>query len=215
MRIVGIDEAGRGPLIGPMVMAGVLIDESKDENLINLGVKDSKLIIPSKREILYDKIIKLVDRYHIIKVPPKEIDDALNSPDINLNWLEAIKTAEIINELKPEKAFVDCPSNNIPAYTDYLQNLLNVKCELVVEHKADEKYPSSSAASILAKVTRDREIAKLKMEYGNIGSGYPSDPATKEFLLKNYKKYPEIFRRTWQSYKKVAEEQKQKNLGEF
>ena len=93
-----------GPVIGPMVMAGVLIEEKDLPKLKSLGVKDSKLLTKEKREELFKKIIKTVKKYKIIIIPPKEIDNALESDHLNLNWLEAHKSAEIINRLKPNKA---------------------------------------------------------------------------------------------------------------
>ncbi|MFH1510351.1 MAG: ribonuclease HII, partial [Candidatus Woesearchaeota archaeon] len=146
-----------------------------------------------------------------------EIDNAVNGKDgLNLNWLEARKAAEIINELKPEKVFIDCPSNNTERFKQYLAKLLKKETEIVAEHKADEKYPAVSAASILAKVTRDAEIKKIQATINEpIGSGYPSDPVTCEFLKKNHKKYSNIFRKSWMSYCNVVEQKLQKRLDEF
>jgi len=212
----GIDEAGRGPLLGPMVICGVLADEKQVDELKKLGVKDSKLLAPKQREFLFDKIKKVISGYELAIISPQEIDEAVESETMNLNWLEAVKSAEIINKLKPQKAIIDSPSNNTEKYKQYVLKLLDGKeTKIVAEHKADLNYPIVSAASILAKVTRDREIETLKRKYGELGSGYPSDPVTREFLLKNYRKFPEIFRKSWQSYKEVAGHKGQKKLGEF
>jgi ribonuclease HII len=214
--LCGIDEAGRGPVIGPLVSAGVLIEEKDEAKLKAIGVKDSKLLTPKQREILFKKITAVVKDYSIKVLEPYQIDAALNDPDSNLNWLEAKVMADIINELKPDKVIVDCPSNNIKAFSNYLKNKLKAKAEIIAEHKADLNHPVVSAASILAKVTRDKEIEKIKQKIKeNIGSGYPADPITQEFLKKNYKKYPKIFRKTWSTYQKLAESEKQKNLKEF
>lgn len=209
-RLAGVDEAARGPVIGPLVMCGVVVDPEDIPQLAEIGVKDSKLLTPKKREFLFEPIKKIVKAYKIIIIEPQEIDDAVNSDTTNLNFLEAIKTALILNELKPDKAIVDCPSNNIAAYKDYLQNLLTVKMDLILEHNA-EKHLQVAAASILAKVTRDRIIAELEKKYGKMGSGYPADPVTQAFLKKNAKKYPEIFRKSWATYKKIA----QQNLSDY
>jgi ribonuclease HII len=214
--ICGIEEAGRGPVIGPMVMCGIVIDEKDTNKLLQIGVKDSKLLTPKQREDLFEKIKKTAKSYEIIVISPKEIDKTLESEDLNLNWLEALTSAKILNKLKPDKAILDCPSNNIKAYSDYVKKNLNEKIKLIVEHKADLKYPVVGAASILAKVTRDREIEKIKKKIGiNFGSGYPSDPITVEFLKKYWNKYPDILRKTWVSYKKIAESKGQRKLGEF
>ncbi|MBT3985644.1 ribonuclease HII [archaeon] len=202
--ICGVDEAGRGPLIGPLVVAGVAIDEKDLPKLLALNPKDSKLLSPKQRDELFPKI-KEITKYKIFIIPPQEIDDALNSPTLNLNWLEAIKYAMTINYLKADTAYVDCPSNNNTAFKDYMENLMKQPTKLIVENKADDTYPIVSAASILAKVTRDAEVKKLREKYGDLGSGYPADPKTKEFLKKYHKKYPEIFRKTWASYKRVQQ----------
>ncbi len=216
MKILGVEEAGRGPVIGPLVMAGVLISDEGEEKLINMGVKDSKMLTPKQREFLYDRIIQAVDVYKIVIVPAKKIDEALESANTNLNWLEADTSIDIINQINPDKAILDCPSNNIEAYASYVREGLNDKdTEIISEHKADENYVVVGAASILAKVTRDREIDRIRREIGkDFGSGYPSDPKTKEFLSKYHDKY-DIFRKSWQSYKRIIKEKSQKTLGGF
>ncbi len=216
VELCGIDEAGRGPVIGPLVTAGVVIDSDKEMEFKAIGIKDSKLIHPAKREELFDIVKKMVKRYEIVVLEPRDIDAALMDPATNLNWLEADTNAEIINKLKPEKVIVDCPSNNIADYSDYIKKKLNVDCELIAEHKADLNHLVVGAASILAKVTRDRMIEDIKKKVGkDIGSGYPSDPKTKAFISENYDKYPEIFRKTWQTYKNVVASKEQKGLNEF
>ena len=215
--VLGIDEAGRGPVIGPLVIAGALINEENLNKLKRLGVKDSKLLSPKQREYMFDKIINTAKKHKAIIIQPEEIDSALKSESLNLNWLEAIKSADIINFLKPEKAIVDCPSNNITAYKDFLRkHLKDKKTELVVEHKADLNYIIVSAASIIAKVTRDNEIKKIQKKIKEpIGSGYPSDPVTINFLEKNYNNYQGIFRKEWASWKKLNKKKKQKSLKDF
>ena len=214
--VVGIDEAGRGPVIGPLVIAGVKIKESNEKKFSALGVKDSKLLAPKQREKLFYEIIKLADSYKIYIVNPQEIDDAVTSDSTNLNWLEGDYSAKIINDLKPDKAILDCPSNNIKAYADYVKGKLKAKTELISEHKADANYPVVSAASILAKVTRDKAIQKIIDKINKpVGSGYPSDPNTKKFIKENYKLHPEIFRKSWQTYKDLIKQKQQSSLGDF
>lgn len=217
MLICGIDEAGRGPVIGPMVMAGVLIEDSNEHKLRELGVKDSKLLEPRQRERLFPKIQNTVIKYKIVVLGPEEVDDALNSDDSNLNWLEAKISAEIIKDLKPETAIIDCPSPNIKEYTNHMKKLLHpMKIKLIVEHKADLNHISVGAASILAKVTRDREIEKIKQKINiDFGSGYPSDTITMDFLLKHHDDYPEIVRKTWSSYKSIKNMKYQKKLTDY
>ena len=217
MLVCGIDEAGRGPVIGPLVMAGVLVEEGKLDKLRAMGVKDSKLLTHKQRKELFEKIKRAVKKHEIIVIEPAEVDDALMSDHLNLNWLEAHKAADIINALQPDKAVVDSPSNNCAAYKRYLVKLLkNKDIDVLVEHKADVNYVECGAASILAKVTRDAEIEKIKRSVGDdFGSGYMADPKTKLFLEKKFEVHPEIFRKTWTPYKDLVKAKKQKKIGEF
>lgn len=214
--IVGIDEAGRGPVIGPLIITGVLIEEKDSKKLKKEGIKDSKLLTQKKRVLLYKKIKKIAKKINIIKIDPKEIDEALESEELNLNWLEAVKSAEIINKLKPQKVILDCPSPNKEKYKNYVKKLLkNKDIEIISEHKADVKFPVCSAAGIVSKCIREEEIAKLKKKYGDFGPGYPSNQITQKFLKENWNKHPEIFRKSWISWKKHRDAKDQKNLGEF
>jgi ribonuclease HII len=193
------------------------LDEKDIEKIKSLGVKDSKLLTPQRREFLLKELKKITKEIKTIIIKPNEIDSALISKELNLNWLEAVKSAEIINYLNPENAIVDCPSNNILAYKNFLiKHIKNKKINLVVEHKADFKYEVVSAASIIAKVTRDKEIKKIQEKIKHpIGSGYPSDPITQEFIKKYYMKFPEIFRKTWASYRRLINIKKQKQISDF
>ena len=216
--ICGIEEAGRGPVIGPLVVCGVLVDKKDEWRLKRIGVKDSKLLSAKKREELFPKIQKIARNYKLIIVPVLQIDAALVSEEMNLNKLEAQKMAEAINTLKPDKIIIDCPSNNIPQFVTYLMTHVKDKdiSKIVAEHKADARYLIVAAASILAKVTRDREIEKIKEKIGiNFGSGYPSDQRTVKFLKENWNKYPSIFRKEWASYRNVVEAKGQRSLREF
>ncbi len=218
MLICGVDEAGRGPVIGPLVMCGLLIKEDDEKELIRLKVKDSKLLTRNRREFLFDKIKEISQKYKIIVIEPNEIDKAVHNHDgLNLNRLEARKSAEILNELNPNKAIIDAPSNNIKNYKKYLLRFVkNKDIEIILEHKADVNYPVVSAASILAKVTRDNEIEKLKKNIGiDFGSGYMADPKTVEFLKNNFENYPELFRKSWFPYKDLINQKFQKSLSDF
>ncbi len=218
--IVGIDEAGRGPIIGPLVMAALAFKEEDQQKLEWLGVKDSKLLSVETRGELFERIRELVHDFRIEVIEPDAIDLSLTDEGTNLNWLEADTTARLISELDPDQAIVDCPSPNLQAYKEYLYERLSVaaqkKAKLVVEHKADVNHIVVSAASIIAKVIRDRHIDHLKAEIGiDFGSGYLHDPKTKDFLEKHHEQHAQLFRRKWQPYKDILEAKKQKRLGEF
>ena len=220
--IIGIDDSGRGPLIGDMVLAGVLLDKKSEESLKESGIKDSKLLSHPTRIKLSEIIKKTVLSYCIIKATPQQIDFEVNEGK-NLNTLEAKKMAEVINRLNTKKdkieVIVDCPSVNISAWTKTLLSFiespenLNIKCE----HKADLNHLVVSAPSILAKVEREEVVSKLKKQYGDFGSGYPSDPKTKQFLKEHGKKFKDsgIFRKSWQTWKKLFPEKEQNTLNDF
>lgn len=218
--IVGVDEAGRGPVLGPLVMAALAFREEDIKKLEWLGVKDSKLLSAEVRLDLFDRIREIVHDFRVEMIEPDAIDLSLKESESNLNWLEAETSARIVSELQPDKIILDCPSPNIPAYTNYFARKLSEgirnNAELVVEHKADLNHIVVAAASIIAKVIRDRQIDRLKDEIGkDFGSGYMSDPKTHEFLEKFHGQYPHLFRRKWQSFKEAVEKKKQKKLGEF
>jgi ribonuclease HII len=211
MIISGVEEAGRGPVIGPMVMAIAAIDEKDQFKLQTIGVKDSKLLTPKQRKEMF-VMIKGVCKYKIIVLSNKEVDKALKDPNMNLNKLEGKTSAKLINSLKPDKVMLDCPSTNPSAYVNYVKKFVTSKTEVKAEHKADINHPIVSAASILAKVTRDEEIEKLKKKHKvNFGSGYPSDPLTIKFVEENWNKY-DFFRKTWDTHKKIAKMHGQQKL---
>ena len=207
MKLLGIDDAGRGPVIGPMTLAGVIINENDEHKIKALNAKDSKLLTPKQRKEIAENL-RPTFTHHIVTSSPKQIDDSSN-----LNYLEAEKTAEIINHLTKDlnektKAIVDCPSVNIQAWSNDVQQLLKNPKNIILkcEHKADANHPIVGAASILAKEKREEEIYKLKQEYKiDFGSGYPSDPKTKKFIQKNFdnKKYQKIIRFSWNTVKKL------------
>lgn len=220
MLILGIDDAGRGPVIGPMILAGCLMTEQVEKELKKAGVKDSKALTQKRREFFEKKIKEEVETFEIEIVYPKDIDES-NAEGTKLNELEAIMVAKIINKINKGKEkikiIIDCPSVSILKWTDFLKmrikDLSNL--EIVCEHKADRDHPVVSAASVLAKCMREREMDKLKNIYGNeIGSGYPSDSLTCRYLEKNALKHKDdgLFRRTWTTWKVACDKLKQEKL---
>jgi len=215
MIILSIRESGRTSLIGPMVIAAASIEEKDEFKLDILGIRDGKEFDPEKDDKLYKGIIEMAKEYKIKIIDMKEIDYAVGSDESNLNILEANKVAELANTMKADKIIVECPSNNLSEFKEYIKKKLNKDIKLIVEHKVDNKYIAAKAALILAKKARKQQIEKIKMKYKiDFGSGYASDPFTINFLEKNYNKYP-IFRKSWASWKRVALKKNQKNLLEF
>lgn len=200
----GIDEAGRGPVIGDLVIAGILCAPSEMDRLSEIGVRDSKQLSRAKRAEIY-KMLASEFRYHVVRISPNEIDESRKK--ITLNELEGLKFAEVINVLKPEKAYIDCADVKPENFRLHMLKALKHKCELVIEHNADKSYPVVSAASIIAKVERDMGIAELAKEYGDVGSGYPSDQKTIKFIEEWYKKnksFPEFVRKSWKTSTAIA-----------
>lgn len=215
MKICGIDEAGRGAVIGPMVVAGILIDQSKVDSLIGMGVRDSKELSPGVRAELSKLIREVAERVEVIVVEARKVDESTRrSGAKGLNELEARLFAELIDRLKPDAAYIDLPSTRYVEFRKLIEELASHKCSLILEHKADQKYPVVSAASIVAKCERDKLIEKLKAELGDFGSGYPSDPKTRNFLIQALKKgglKSGHIRSTWKTLSKLA----QRKLDEF
>lgn len=215
-KILGVEDSGRGPVIGPMVMAGVMIPAHFEKKFKEVGVKDSKKLTPGSRRKL-SRLIRDNSEFSIIRVWPYEIDFGGNV-GINLNKIEAIKAAQIINDLQPDKVIIDCPSVNIPKWHAEVEKRVNLKkkVKIICEHKADVNHPVVSAASIVAKVARDEEIAKIQGKIDEeIGSGYPSDPITIKFLENNWNKYKGIFREKWSTWRNVKKKKEQRKIGDF
>lgn len=195
MLVCGVDEAGRGSMLGPLVVAGIAVEKSKINRLSEIGVKDSKKLSAKARESLYKQILKIVDDYAISKATPKQIDIAVNQH--KLNNLESIHMAKVIQKLEPSVSYVDSCDVNAIRFGKDLAKMCNSKIKSY--HHADARFVVVSAASIIAKVTRDRAIARLAKD-NPVGSGYPSDSKTvtfvRDWFAKN-RQLPEFVRKSW------------------
>jgi ribonuclease HII len=215
VRIAGVDDAGRGAVIGPLVIAGVLIEGKNLSRLRDSGVKDSKLLSPDKREYLATEIEKMAVEWHVVRLSPEEIDEVVRTGRRlhRLNRLEAQTMAKVIEALKPDVAYVDASDVSPDRFRRHIAEELSFRVKIVSEHKADTKYPIVSAASIIAKVERDRAISRLQQKYGNLGCGYPTDPKTLDFLeewIREFECYPDFVRRSWKPAKRLKSEAKSK-----
>jgi ribonuclease HII len=217
MIVCGIDEAGRGPVIGPMCICSALFDESGAEKLRKMGVRDSKKLSAARREEFEPVIKDLALEWKLVSVSPAEIDRLRKS--ISLNQIEAEKMAGLIisHTMRPEKVIVDAADGVAENFGDRIRAALKANGvdapKIVSEHKADDNYIEVSAASVIAKVSRDRAISELRASYGEIGSGYPSDEVTMEYIRNATRKgeIPDFVRRSWVSFKRSN----QTSLGEF
>ena len=211
MQIAGVDDAGRGPIIGPLAIAGVLLDDKDLSRLVDSGVKDSKRLSPRRREELAAEIKKLALKYHVAMLSPTEIDIVVETGKKlhKLNRLEAQTMAKVITILKPDVAYVDASDVLADRFKQHIAENLTFKVQIISEHKADAKYPIVSAASIIAKVERDRALSALQEKHGNMGCGYATDPNTIKFLekwIRKFGSYPDFVRKSWKPAKRLKME---------
>ncbi len=196
MKICGVDDAGRGSMLGPLVISGISIEKKNIRKLTKLGVKDSKKLTAKKRQELFKEIIKIVDDYYIAKITPKSIDSSVKKHA--LNELEAKYMAKVVSKLNPDTSYVDSCDVNPKRFGEEISKMSG-NHKIKSYHHADSKYVVVSAASILSKVTRDKAIEKLQKDYP-VGSGYPSDSKTVSFVSDFYKKngkMPTFVRKSW------------------
>jgi len=206
----GVDDAGRGCIIGPLVLAGVALEESQISKLNGIGVRDSKTLSPSARIRLYFLIKDLAYKVVSVKVPPEEVDKyvARRKKYIKLNLLEAEAAAKVVEELEADLVYIDASDTDPERFKKNVVALIKRRVEVISEHNADKTYPIVSAASIVAKVERDAEIARLRERYGNFGSGYPADPNTIAFLrewLGKHGEIPPFARKTWKTWRRLVD----------
>ena len=191
MDTLGLDEAGRGPVLGPMVVAGIVIPEKKEKIIERMGVKDSKRLTPNRRTVLYRKLTKMFD-YEIVVVTAKDID-TLRAKGINLNQIEKLAMQKIINNLRADRIIIDALDVKEGRLQEEMEEYVGHTCEVIAEHKADD-----------IRSTKDR---------AGIGSGYPSDPKTKDFLKKfKYDEMPDFVRRSWGTVQKIKEAEEAEKL---
>ena len=213
MLIGGVDEAGRGSILGPLVVAGISVRRSRLDRLKEMGVRDSKLLTPQARARLADEIKRVADRYHVHTIDITEIDS--NVLLKGLNRLEAKAMAHVITHIKADEVFVDCCDTNPDRYRDHIASHLEKSPRIHSMHHADRINVAVSAASILAKVARDSEIQKLRKKHHNIGSGYPSDEKTMLFIrnwVARKKCAPVFARKSWKPMRLLLEGLEQKTL---
>jgi ribonuclease HII len=211
--ICGVDEAGKGSVLGPMIIAAVGV--TSDNVFAEVEVADSKMLSPKVRERLYITIRRRF-RVATVRIDAHEIDEIRTG--MTMNSCVARAHAQAIDKLSPAIAYVDACDVNAIRYADMVKNHLEKSCEIVSEHNADRTFKVVSAASIIAKVTRDRAITALSKKYGEIGSGYPSDPVTIAFLsayIDEYKCPPPIARKSWKTITAMLGKKQQSQLSQF
>jgi ribonuclease HII len=213
-QIAGVDEAGRGPVMGPLVVAGIVIDEPHSEALAEWGVRDSKQLTPKQREKMDVKIRQLALQVELLEISADTIDTQRRSKH-NMNELETQWMVEILQRLRWDVAYIDAVDVDADRFGRAIQSHFAPPRLVVSEHKADSTYPVVSAASIVAKVRRDQRIAELHRVYGDFGSGYPSDPKTVHFLkewIAHHDTFPDVVRKTWETASDILSKKRQRPL---
>ena len=205
MRLLGADEAGKGPVIGSMFVAGVVIDEDRLFDLAALGVKDSKLLAPTRREALAIRIEKIaLDRY-VLEVRPEVIDELRKI--MSMNEIMVRSFSKVLENLSADRAILDAADVKAERFARRVKEVSKTSMEVVAEHRADRNHPVVAAASILAKVRRDRSVREIEKAVGReIGSGYPSDPATIRFLeswVEEHGDLPSVARQSWKTAERI------------
>ncbi|HEY5595889.1 MAG TPA: ribonuclease HII [Candidatus Bipolaricaulota bacterium] len=201
MRILGLDEAGRGPVLGPLVVGATMLEFEQLPQLETIGPADSKLLTRPQRQALFDRITASFTT-RTVAVEPQSLEE--NLTQVELNCLAAL-----INELAPDHVFLDAPvpPAAIPAFVLQLRSRLVKACSIVAENKAESRYPAVAAASIVAKVTRDRAMSTLHEQYGDIGWGYPAEPKTLAFLHRCLSQgaFPPCVRTRWATVQRLKQ----------
>lgn len=211
---IGVDEAGRGSLISDLVVSLVAVTHDKIDTLRSIGVKDSKELSPRKRSELAEQILSISSIAVISYISPSYIDRAVSN-----NGLNMLETRVLINIFRAVRPLLEHLNTRLKIYVDevkgydtfierFLKKMFGEKLVLfLMESRADKKYPVVSAASIVAKYFRDSNLLFIKNIFGDFGSGYPSDPKTREWVINNYSTYRKphrIIRRSWSTLKKIA-----------
>ena len=212
--ICGVDEAGRGPVIGPLVVCGVAVET--DVPLRQMNVRDSKKLSAERREALVPEIEKCC-RFELVVVPAEDIDTMRK--EMTLNDFEAKLFAEVIAKLHPEVAYVDSADVDEHEFKKSILRQIPWELDLVSKHGADDLFPVVSAASILAKVRRDAEIRKIEVEVGQkVGSGYSHDQETIGFLerwLKEKGSLPPHTRASWDTARRLLSAAGNRKIDEY
>ncbi|MEN6379711.1 MAG: ribonuclease HII [Methanofastidiosum sp.] len=206
MQVCGVDEAGRGPVIGPLVVASFSISEDKLKQIESLGVKDSKKLTAKRRKELFSELLSLQGKYYFRILSPTFLNREMKNYTLNEIELLAFKEAIVGLKIPINRVICDSCDVNANRFSDNLKEALGNEfssCEVIASHKAEDKYPIVAAASILAKVKRDELIKKIEEDEGvSFGSGYPSDPKTIKFLEDYYKlnnSFPDFVRAEWKT----------------
>ncbi|NHV98721.1 MAG: ribonuclease HII [Thaumarchaeota archaeon] len=216
--ITGVDEAGRGCVIGPLVIAAVGVEDRAVQRLVEAGVKDSKRLSPRSRIRIASSIRRIAQLVETRRVSASRID-RLRARGVSLNEIEAMLIGSILSKHRRGVFYVDSVDKNCERFRMMmLSHAPGFKGILIVRNYLDESNPMVGAASIIAKVERDRAVQNLLRKAGLPGcSGYSSDPRTIsiiEQLLRSNSKIS-MLRRSWSTVGRVGASLNQDSLKRF
>lgn len=228
MYIIGADEAGRGPVIGPMVVCAVAMHKDMVDGLTSMGIRDSKKLTPKVRKDLAKRIRNMY--IHSLNIIQAEEIDLMRS-EMSMNEIEVLAFSRVILDVVSKVMSMDPTANGFTIYIDSadvnedrfgdaikssITSIMdNIEIDVISKHRADSTYAIVGAASILAKVKRDDIVEKIAKELERaipgvpLGSGYPSDPRTVAFIREYIRKYhilPPHTRNSWKTVKRLAKE---------
>jgi len=205
MLLLGADEAGKGPVIGSMFVAGLVIEEERLFDLAGFGVKDSKQLNPARREILARKICRIAADQYILEIKPQMIDELRTV--MTMNEIMVRSFSQVLSKLHADRAILDAADVDARRFADRVKAASKTDMQVIAEHKADQRHQVVSAASILAKVSRDASMRDLEEKMSCIiGSGYPHDQITLNFLMewvKENRDLPPCARHSWATAQRI------------
>ena len=219
MKVLGIDEAGRGPVIGSMFIGGFATDQKDLDRLEDLGVKDSKKLSDSRREGIRENLGEIGDSI-VEEFTASSIDSMMEG--MTINRIEIKGFARVIDQADPDKVVMDLPEPDAEEFIEKIKKSMNsdsTDIEFTAEHGADDSFPVVSAASIVAKSARESHVEELHSKYGyDFASGYPHDKPTINFLeryLDQEGELPPETRRSWSTAERLVDQHQQNSISDF
>jgi len=201
--ISGIDEAGRGPVIGPLIIALASCNRKYESKLNKLGSKDSKKLSQKKRVEILSKLESFC-KFRFVELTAIELNKRMDKQ--SLNDIEAEEMSKLMKKLGKSDVMIDLPDRYSWVFAKRMKKFKSRKFE--AEHKADENYPIVAAASIFAKVLREKRVFEIKKKTGvDFGSGYPSDQKTRS-VLRNKEfldKLDKFIRKKWKTLENIKQ----------
>ena len=206
---IGIDDAGRGVLMGPLVIAGALISETGAERLSSLNVQDSKNYKNAKTVVnRFMEIGSVVDKFTVRLISSQELTEK-NERKITIDRAMIPYIIEIVEELGRGLGNPNVLIDNLQHREDLIDELKKRGFNNVVVESGAERHLSVAAASIVASAQFELELRKLRPEWGEIGSGNPNDPKTIKWLKEYYKKekkWPNFVRTYYKTIRRMEAE---------